>query len=508
MQQGRVVGVLGIIRDVTERRRIEDALRVSEERLRSIVQSTKDAIVLVNALMKVAFWNKGAEATFGYSADEIIGQPVTMIIPERYHEKLERNVQRVRLVERMHMTSKTLELVGRRKQGSEFPLELSLTSWKGKSDLFFTVIMRDISERRAAEEELDRLHRHNQVVLNSAGEGIYGVDRDGRLTFVNPAAAKMFDWEAEALIGQPLHRLVNQADLNGIPVAEPPCSIMETIIVGELREHVDSTFWRKDGTSFPVEYVSTPIRERGNIVGAVVVFKDTTDRKRAEEQLQDSLRRLRKLSRRMEGIREEERGRIARELHDELGVGLTCLKIDLSRLGGLLGERLAPQDRTKVDEKIRGMKEQVDSTITSVQRLVAELRPGVLDDLGLVAAIEWQCRDFQRRTGIACHCTVSHEDLRVDPEHATAVFRICQEALTNVTRHAQATEVHVHLEDRGVGLWLQVIDNGRGIPQDRLADSKSFGLLGMRERAGLLGGDVQIATREGEGTTIALHLPR
>ena len=119
---GAVVGVLGIIRDVTERRRIEDALRVSEERLRSIVQSTTDAIVLVNALMKVAFWNKGAEATFGYSAEEIIGQPVTVIIPERYHEELERNVQRVRLLERVHSTSKTLELVGLRKAGEEFPL--------------------------------------------------------------------------------------------------------------------------------------------------------------------------------------------------------------------------------------------------------------------------------------------------------------------------------------------------------------------------------------------------
>ncbi|MFO0730578.1 MAG: histidine kinase [Nitrospiraceae bacterium] len=185
---------------------------------------------------------------------------------------------------------------------------------------------------------------------------------------------------------------------------------------------------RKDGTNFPVEYVSAPIRERGEIVGAVVVFKDTTERKRAEAQLQDSLRRLRKLSRRLEGIREEERGRIARELHDELGVGLTCLKIDISRLGGLLGERLGAAERGK-DERIKGMKEQVDATIASVQRIVAELRPGVLDDLGLVAAIEWQCRDFQRRTGITCRCMVSHEDLRVDPEHATAVFRICQEAM-------------------------------------------------------------------------------
>ena len=508
VQQGRVVGVLGILRDVTERRRIEDALRDSEERLRSIVQSTKDAIVLVNALMKVAFWNKGAEAAFGYSAEEMIGQPVMTIIPERYHDVLEWNVQRARLVERLIMTSSTLELVGRRKDGSEFPLELSLAAWKGKADLFFTVIIRDITERRLAEEELDRLHRHHQVVLNSAGEGIYGVDREGRTTFVNPAAAKMFGFEPDELIGKPMHALVHHTDQAGMAVPQALCLIRETTETGQTRYNEDDVFWRKDGTNFPVEYVSAPIRERGEIVGAVVVFKDTTERKRAEAQLQASLRRLRKLSRRLEGIREEERGRIARELHDELGVGLTCLKIDISRLGGLLGERLGTAERVKVDERIKGMKEQVDATIASVQRIVAELRPGVLDDLGLVAAIEWQCRDFQRRTGITCRCAVSHEDLRVDPEHATAVFRICQEALTNVARHAQATTVDVRLEDLGTGVLLQVQDNGRGIPPDRLVDAKSFGLLGMRERASLLGGDVQIDSREGEGTTIALRLPR
>jgi signal transduction histidine kinase len=210
----------------------------------------------------------------------------------------------------------------------------------------------------------------------------------------------------------------------------------------------------------------------------------------------------------LEGVREEERGRIARELHDELGVGLTCLKIDLSRLGGLLGERAVAPDRTKIEDRIRGMKEQVDATIASVQRIVAELRPGVLDDLGLVAAIEWVCRDFQRRTGITCRCVVSHEDLRVDPEHATAVFRICQEALTNVARHAHATVVDVRLEEVDGMVSLRVRDNGRGIPPERLSDAKSFGLLGMRERAGLLGGEVHVDSREGQGTTIALRLPR
>jgi signal transduction histidine kinase len=210
----------------------------------------------------------------------------------------------------------------------------------------------------------------------------------------------------------------------------------------------------------------------------------------------------------MEGIREEERTRIARELHDELGVGMTCLKIDLSRLGGLLADKLSARERLGAEERIRSMKEQVDTTIASVQRIVAELRPGVLDDLGLVAAIEWQCRDFQRRTGITCRCIVSHEDLKLEPEQATAVFRICQEALTNVARHAHANAVDVHLKEGDGIIHLYVQDNGQGISEEKLSDSKSFGLLGMRERAGLLGGEVAIEAGSAGGTIISLRLPR
>ncbi|MEX5218733.1 MAG: PAS domain S-box protein [Nitrospira sp.] len=508
IQNGRIVGVLGVVRDVTERRRIEDALRDSEERLRSIVQSTREAIVLVSALMRIAYWNKGAEAAFGYAAQDIVGLPISTVLPSRYHDLLQHSFQRARLLDRPSTAGSTLEMVGRRKDGSEFPMELSLAAWKGKTDLFFTLIIRDITERRRAEEELERLNRHHHLVLDSAGEGIYGTDREGRTTFINPAAAKMLGWEVEDLIGRPIHDLVHHSCADGSPLPSEACPIRAGL-VEERIVHMDrDVFWRKDGSKFPVEYVSTSIRERGEVVGVVVVFKDTTERMRAEEQIQDSFKRLRTLSRRMEGIREEERTRIARELHDELGVGLTCLKIDLSRLGNLVGEKLGSREQPAADERIRSMKEQVDATIASVQRIVAELRPGVLDDLGLVAAIEWQCRDFQRRTGIVCRCSFSHEELKLEPEQATAVFRICQEALTNVVRHAGATSVLVELEEQEEAIRLVVADNGRGITEDRLSHPRSFGLQGMRERAGLLGGDLTIQAGSDGGTTIVLRLPR
>ena len=213
------------------------------------------------------------------------------------------------------------------------------------------------------------------------------------------------------------------------------------------------------------------------------------------------------LSGRLATVQEAERTRIARELHDELGVGLTCLKIDLSRLSTTMVSEGAGVPK-KVVDKIRSMVEQVDATIASVQRLATELRPAILNDLGIVAAIEWQCQDFQKRTGIPCTCVTSAEDIAMEPEPATALFRICQEALTNTARHAQATAVTIKLESHHDMLQLVVADNGVGIPDRKVSDRRSLGLLGMKERAALFGGEVTIQGHPEKGTSVIACLPR
>jgi signal transduction histidine kinase len=241
-------------------------------------------------------------------------------------------------------------------------------------------------------------------------------------------------------------------------------------------------------------------------IGGIAI--DITDRKRAEEQLQETLDRVRMLSQRVDIVREEERTHIARELHDELGVRLTCLKMDLARLRTVLTGSLDPREMGEtMEEKIAAMTKHVDETIVSVQRLVTELRPGILDDLGLVAAIDWQCRDFEQRSGIRCVCESVQDDIVLGPRPATAAFRICQEALTNVMRHAHATFVRVLLKQVNDGLMLEVQDDGRGIPPEKLTDAGSFGLLGMRERASGLGGAIEITGYPGKGTRVMLYLP-
>jgi signal transduction histidine kinase len=243
---------------------------------------------------------------------------------------------------------------------------------------------------------------------------------------------------------------------------------------------------------------------KGQVSGPLLTrsLQYAVERKRAEEELQRTLGQVRTLSRRLEVVREEERTRIARELHDELGVRMACLKMGLARMQSMMGN--APL--ATLEEKILSMTEQVDTTIAAVQDLVAELRPGVLDDLGLVAAIEWQCRDFERRSGIRCVLDFEQEDIPLDSVRATAAFRICQEALTNVLRHAAAKEIRVSLELIDGQLLLDVQDDGQGIAQEKVDDVRSFGLLGMRERADAVGGALWIAGLPGLGTTVSLRL--
>ena len=226
------------------------------------------------------------------------------------------------------------------------------------------------------------------------------------------------------------------------------------------------------------------------------------ERRRAEDKLRRSLEQLRALSVYLQFVREDERIRISRQVHDELGQALTGLKMDLYWLANRL-----PKKFRSVHEKTRAMSAHIDETIQTVRRIATELRPGILDDLGLVAAIEWQAQEFQKRTGIECVVTSDLKDTILDQDLNTAFFRIFQETLTNIIRHAQASRVDVHLQQEENTLVLEVKDNGRGISEAELNDTRSIGVLGMRERAALLQGEFNITGVAGQGTTVTVRIP-
>jgi len=225
-------------------------------------------------------------------------------------------------------------------------------------------------------------------------------------------------------------------------------------------------------------------------------------REQAEEEQRHSLKQLRALAARLQTAREEERTRVAREIHDELGQALTAIKIDLTAL--LPTAAVDPGSNLQRGQTVFKL---LDEAIHSVRRIATDLRPGVLDDLGLVAAIEWAVEEFQTRTGIESLVSLPDADLALDALSATALFRILQEALTNVARHAQATRVTVRLAQEHGDLSLEVRDNGRGIQEEQLAGGRSLGILGMRERAILLEGEFSIGGTPENGTRVRVRIP-
>jgi signal transduction histidine kinase len=237
-----------------------------------------------------------------------------------------------------------------------------------------------------------------------------------------------------------------------------------------------------------------------------VLTADVAERQRVREELQRSNDQLRALSARLRAVREEESVRIAREVHDELGQSLTALGMDLAWLEKKLSI-CPPAIREALAGRLRSMGKLLETAGEAVQQIVSELRPGILDELGLEAAVEWYVAEFQQRTGISCRLQADLGEAGLDADRATALFRILQEALTNVARHAEAAEVRIRLAAGGGRIVLTVTDDGRGIPEDKLADSRSLGLLGMRERARALGGDVVVLRHPAGGTTVAASLP-
>ena len=356
-------------------------------------------------------------------------------------------------------------------------------------------------ERKRAEVELRRSEVFLESIVENIPHMIFVKDAD-QLRFVR------FNRAGEELLGHTRQNLLGKSDYELFPRDEADFFTSSDRNVLKSRKVLDipeEPILTKAKGLRSLHTTKIPILdENDQPVYVLGISEDITERKRADTQLQRSFELLRTLSQRLDVVREEERTRIARELHDELGVRMTCMKMDLSRLLGMMRESLFPRER--MEEKIRSMSADTDATIAEVQRLAAELRPGVLDDLGLVAAIEWQCQDFERRSGIRCLCEASFDQIKISPSRATAAFRICQEALTNVARHAKATFVRVLVKEKDEDVLIEIQDNGLGIPPEKLNDGASLGLLGMKERSMAIGGQLDIAGWPGKGTTVTLRL--
>lgn len=359
-----------------------------------------------------------------------------------------------------------------------------------------------IIARKRAESALRESENRWRTIFDEALIGIALLDEEGRPVQSNPALQRMLGYSADELRRMPCVEFTYPED------ATKDDLLYEELIEGQ-REHyqMEKRYLRKDGRVVWGHLIVSILRDQcGEGQLLVGMLEDITERKRAEDQLRATSEQLRALMASLRRAREEEGVRIAREIHDELGSALTSLRWDLEVVDKQLAESTA---RSALREKIEAMMRLIDATVNIVRRIASELRPSVLDDLGLVSAIEWQAQQFEARTGIHCRCHCPPDEIELSAEQATALFRIFQEALTNVLRHAQATriDIHMHMATPDGEYVLTISDNGRGISEGEKLGHASLGLLGMRERAHLIGGEVEVSGDSGKGTTVTVRVP-
>jgi PAS domain S-box-containing protein len=354
--------------------------------------------------------------------------------------------------------------------------------------------------RRASDAALQSAEARVGDLIESAMDAIISVDESQRIVLYNPAAEKVFLRPRAAVIGQRLNMLIPERFR-----AAHQEHIGEFARTGATSRRMGDPRvlhgLRANGEEFPIEASISQHSEGGRRL-FTVILRDVTGRVRAEEALRKSKEELRELALVSDSVREQEKSRIARELHDELGQALTALKMDVTWLRGHV-----PAGDEPLSGKLDDIEALLDGTVAATRRISADLRPLVLDDLGLGPAVEWLVQKFTERNGIPCELELGAPDLELRDPHASAVFRILQESLTNAARHARASRVEVSINVDREAVELSVRDDGRGFSPDDPRKPGSYGLMGLRERAYLLGGEVSIASEPSRGTTIAVRIP-
>ncbi|NWF89542.1 MAG: PAS domain-containing sensor histidine kinase [Ignavibacteriaceae bacterium] len=395
-----------------------------------------------------------------------------------------------------HSIEKELEL----KNGELLWLELLPSFFfNDKNQKLLLLILRDITSKKRCELQLLKSEDQYRSIFNQTNDAIcicylnYGNSLSNFIE-INETACRVLEYTKEELIEQnPYSVIFNKYEGEFVKIID--------IILSEGHAIFDAVQLTKSGKYIPAE-VNSHLIIYNDKPAVLFVLRDVTQREEAERKIRESGERLRNLALHLQNIREEERTLIAREIHDELGQMLTFLKIQITLIGKKLNE-----NQHLLKEKVDSSLKMIDDSINSIQRIAEKLRPNVLDELGIEAAIDWQAKEFSEHTGIICTCECSVGEFSLDKEKSTALFRIFQEALTNVARHANANKVLVNLNTYKNQLILEIKDNGKGITQNQVNNPKSLGILGMKERAMLLGGTVNIKSSMNSGTTVRVELP-
>jgi len=489
----------GILLALYTRHHIEklgNRLLRNEERWTAVLGSIGEAVIATDSDGRITFLNPVAAALTGWPVEEALNQPIGQVlklINEESGLTANNEVLRVLKDKQILSVANHVDLVTR--NGREIAVEHSAAPiLAGEGNVIGVVLVfRDVAERRQ-----ERIATAEQAaLLELTQDSVFVIDMEGRVQFWSRGAESMMGYSKAEAAGTIAHELL----CTEFP---EPFEAIKAQLMQAGHWEGDLTKIAKDGRRVVVAgRWALQWGMRGQPPRVLVINSDITERKRGEELLVLQREQLRALADRLQWVREEDRKAVARDLHDQIGQILTAIKMDLSWIN-----RHLPQSEVEVRARLGESILQIDNGVKVVRAICSGLRPGVLDDLGLAAAIEWQASEFALRYDILCEVSVPPVDLHLDGDRATAAFRIFQECLTNVARHAQAKQVRVALSEEEGSIVLVVVDDGIGFRVSDLSYTLgSLGLLGMKERAQSCGGDVLISSEPGKGTSVTVRVP-
>lgn len=482
---GDVVGVVGFASDVTDR-------HDTQERLRTIIDTEPDCVKQVDAEGRLLDMNPAGLAMIqAETIEQVRGLEIAQVIAPEYRAAFTDLHRRVFAGGSGTLEFEIIGLKGQRRWLATHEVPLRDASGTIQAALGIT---RDISRRRIAELALvESEERFCKAFYANALPLVITRFSDGMVLDANEAFTKLVNRPRDEILGQTTVEL-------GVIDPARRAAVIERLRDEGVVNDIELQLRPRD--SEPRTGMLSLVRiELGGQQCTLGTYRDITEAKRAEEQLRASRTALRSLATRQQDIRESERSRIAREIHDSLGQALTALKLQL-----VAAQDAAATEAPELSTRLAETALMVDDLVKSVRRIATELRPPILDQLGLPAAVEWLAQDFSRRTGIRCHTSILPTDGAITNELATALFRIVQEALTNVLRHAGATRVNIELGAKSGCVMLEINDDGTGITEAGMGPG-SLGILGMRERAAALGGVLEVAPRSNGGTRVAAWFP-
>lgn len=443
--------------------------------------------------------NESAQRNLQYSMAQLEKMSLLDLAPNLTEASLKKILQPLRsgAVDRV-----TFETVHHRKDGTNYPIEFRIFRSPPQTTPVFIAIGNDISQHHAAAVALQLSElRYQAIVSNIPGLVFQFLRRaDGHIefTYVSDRCEDLLDISAAKLKTNP------ESFLNLIMSEDRP-SYLETMLLSAQQLSTwnwKGRIWIEAWQDIKwIDIRATPSAMPDNTVVWDGVITNITQTKLEEIEAKRSSERLAELSAHIQQVKEQERMRIAREVHDDLGGNLTAIKMALT----LVKRRISNKD-TALLEKVNYIDTLADRTIESVHRIAGDLRPSILD-FGIVAAIEWQSHEFERQMGIPCQFSSTDEDIDLNADQATALFRVFQEALTNISKHAHATRVDVNLKRTKTGITLDIADNGRGMEQSDRLKPHSFGIRGMMERVGSLGGKLSITASPSAGSLITIQIP-